>query len=143
MALSNEETPSQDFKNERTRTLTFLGTGTSQGVPLIGCNCAVCRSKDPRDSRLRTSALLETPATRVLIDCGPDFRQQILRQPFRKIDGVLLTHIHYDHVGGLDDLRPFCKLGDVDIYANKGTVDGLHTTMPYCFAEHLYPGVPK
>ena len=143
MALSNEETPSQDFKNERIRTLTFLGTGTSQGVPLIGCNCAVCRSKDPRDSRLRTSALLETPATRVLIDCGPDFRQQILRQPFRKIDGVLLTHIHYDHVGGLDDLRPFCKLGDVDIYANKSTVDGLHTTMPYCFAEHLYPGVPK
>lgn len=125
------------------RILSFLGTGTSQGVPVIGCNCEVCRSKDPRDNRLRTSALLETESTRILIDCGPDFRQQILRQPFRKIDGVLLTHIHYDHVGGIDDLRPFCKLGDVDIYANKGTVDGLHQTMPYCFAEHLYPGVPK
>lgn len=125
------------------RTLTFLGTGTSQGVPVIGCNCEVCRSKDHRDKRLRTSALLETTTTRVLIDCGPDFRQQILREPFRKIDGVLLTHIHYDHVGGLDDLRPFCKLGDVDIYANENTVKGLHTSMPYCFAEHLYPGVPK
>lgn len=123
--------------------LTFLGTGTSSGVPVIGCNCEVCRSTDPRDNRLRTSALLETESTRILIDCGPDFRQQILRQPFRKIDGVLLTHIHYDHVGGIDDVRPFCKLGDVDIYANRGTVAGLHTTMPYCFAEHLYPGVPK
>lgn len=124
-------------------TLRFLGTGTSQGVPVIGCDCEVCRSTDPRDKRLRTSALLETATTRILIDCGPDFRQQILQVPFKKIDGVLLTHIHYDHVGGLDDLRPFCRLGDVDIYANKATVDGLHTTMPYCFAEHLYPGVPK
>lgn len=137
---------SQTSYNSETQskaTLTFLGTGTSQGVPVIGCNCEVCQSNDPRDNRLRTSALLETESTRILIDCGPDFRQQILRQPFRKIDGVLLTHIHYDHVGGIDDLRPFCKLGDVDIYANKGTVDGLHQTMPYCFAEHLYPGVPK
>lgn len=125
------------------RTLTFLGTGTSQGVPVIGCTCKVCRSKDPHDNRLRTSALLETESTRVLIDCGPDFRQQILRQPFRKIDGVLLTHIHYDHVGGIDDLRPFCWFSDVNIYANKDTVDGLHHTMPYCFAEHLYPGVPR
>lgn len=125
------------------RQLTFLGTGTSSGVPVIGCQCAVCRSTDPRDKRLRTSALLETESTRILIDCGPDFRQQILPQPYRKIDGVLLTHIHYDHVGGIDDLRPFCKFGNVDIYANKGTVDGLHVTMPYCFGAHLYPGVPK
>lgn len=124
-------------------TLTFLGTGTSQGVPVIGCNCPVCKSNDPRDNRMRTSALIESESTRILIDCGPDFRQQILRQPFRKIDGVLLTHIHYDHVGGIDDLRPFCRLGDVDIYANKGTVEGLHRTIPYCFEDHLYPGVPK
>lgn len=123
--------------------LTFLGTGTSQGVPVIGCDCEVCRSRDHHDKRLRTSALLESATTRILIDCGPDFRQQILQHPFRKIDGVLLTHIHYDHVGGIDDLRPFCKFGDVDIYANEGTVCGLHQTMPYCFAEHLYPGVPK
>lgn len=122
--------------------LTFLGTGTSNGVPVIGCDCAVCRSHDPRDRRLRTSALLETEHTRVLIDCGPDFRQQILPLPFRKIDGVLITHIHYDHVAGIDDVRPFCRLGAVNIYANEATCRGLHHTMPYCFGEHLYPGVP-
>lgn len=123
--------------------LTFLGTGTSCGVPVVGCQCAVCRSSDPRDNRLRTSALLETDTTRVLIDCGPDFRQQMLRVPYRKIDGVLLTHIHYDHVGGLDDLRPFCRFGDINVYGNRATVDDLHHTMPYVFAKHLYPGVPK
>ena len=123
--------------------LTFLGTGTSNGVPVIGCDCEVCRSQDPRDQRLRTSALIETETTRVLIDCGPDFRQQILRQPFRKIDGLLITHIHYDHVAGIDDVRPFCQLGPVNIYADAATCSGLHHTMPYCFGEHLYPGVPK
>ena len=123
--------------------LTFLGTGTSCGVPVVGCDCEVCRSRDSHDQRTRTSALLETEKTRVLIDCGPDFRQQMLRVPFRKIDGVLLTHIHYDHVGGLDDLRPFCEFGDIDVYANQRTSDALHQTMPYVFAEHLYPGVPK
>lgn len=122
--------------------LTFLGTGTSNGVPVIGCDCEVCRSNDPRDKRLRTSALVETESTRVLIDCGPDFRQQILPHPFRKIDGVLVTHIHYDHVAGIDDLRPFCRLGAVNIYANADTCRGLHHNMPYCFGEHLYPGVP-
>lgn len=128
--------------------LTFLGTGTSIGVPAIGCNCEVCRSKDPRDKRLRCSAIIETNeenpemGLRVLIDCGPDFRQQILSQRFGKIDAVLLTHIHYDHVAGLDDLRPFSIFGDVDIYAKSDVVAGLHQTMPYCFTEHLYPGVP-
>lgn len=124
-------------------TLTFLGTGTSNGVPVIGCNCKVCKSKDPRDNRLRTSALLETEHTRVLIDCGPDFRQQILPLPFRKIDALLVTHIHYDHVGGIDDLRPYCALGDIDIYANEDTCAGLRHNFPYCFTEKLYPGVPK
>lgn len=123
--------------------LTFLGTGTSCGVPVVGCQCAVCRSSDPRDKRLRTSALLETDTTRVLIDCGPDFRQQMLRVAYRRIDGVLLTHIHYDHVGGLDDLRPFCRFGDINVYGNRSTVADLHHTMPYVFAKHLYPGVPK
>lgn len=127
--------------------LTFLGTGTSIGVPSIGCQCEVCRSTDPRDKRLRTSALLETDATdgsqlRVLIDCGADFRQQILGQEFGKIDAVLLTHIHYDHVAGIDDLRPFCIFGDVNVYAQQDVVEGLHQTMPYCFAKQLYPGVP-
>ena len=81
--------------------LTFLGTGTSCGVPVIGCQCEVCQSTDPRDKRTRCSALVETDQTRLLIDCGPDFRQQILPQPFRKIDGILITHAHYDHMGGM------------------------------------------
>jgi len=122
--------------------LTFLGTGTSIGVPAIGCTCEVCRSSDPRDKRLRCSALLETDkGLRILIDCGPDFRQQIMNR-FGKLDAVLLTHVHYDHVGGIDDLRPFAWFGDVDIYAQKDVIDTLHVTMPYCFKEHLYPGVP-
>jgi len=122
--------------------LTFLGTGTSGGVPSIGCKCKVCTSTDPRDRRLRSSALLETDNTRILIDCGPDFREQILPHEFKPFDGVLLTHIHYDHVAGIDDVRPFCVFGPVHLYANKSTVEALHTTMPYCFAKHLYPGVP-
>lgn len=123
--------------------LTFLGTGTSVGVPTIGCQCEVCQSTDPHDKRLRCSALIETPTTRVLIDVGPDFRQQMLPLEFKKIDAVLLTHIHYDHVGGLDDLRPFCQFGEVNVYADKITSDGLMQTVPYCFAEHRYPGAPK
>lgn len=123
--------------------LTFLGTGTSVGVPTIGCQCEVCRSSDQHDKRLRCSALIETPTTRVLIDVGPDFRQQMLPLEFKKIDAVLLTHIHYDHVGGLDDLRPFCQFGEVNIYADKITSDGLLQTIPYCFAENRYPGAPK
>jgi phosphoribosyl 1,2-cyclic phosphate phosphodiesterase len=122
--------------------LTFLGTGTSGGVPSIGCNCKVCRSEDPRDKRLRCSALLEEGDTRILIDCGPDFRQQILPWDFRKMDGILLTHIHYDHVAGIDDIRPFCVFGAVPVYADEKTARGLRHTMPYCFAEHPYPGVP-
>lgn len=123
-------------------TLTFLGTGTSGGVPSVGCGCKVCHSADPHDRRLRSSALLETEHTRILIDCGPDFRQQIMPFDFKPLDGVLLTHIHYDHVAGIDDIRPFCVFGAVNIYADQTTVDGLKVTMPYCFASHLYPGVP-
>lgn len=122
--------------------VTFLGTGTSGGVPSIGCSCEVCRSEDPRDKRLRCSALVETATTRVLIDCGPDFRQQILPIPFQKIDGVLITHIHYDHVAGIDDIRPFCIFGPVSIYSDAQTAEALKRSMPYCFGEHLYPGVP-
>ena len=122
--------------------LTFLGTGTSVGVPAIGCTCRTCQSKDPHDKRLRCSALIETENTRVLIDTGPDFRQQMLNLPFRKIDAVLLTHIHYDHVGGIDDLRPFCQFGEVNVYADEITSRGLMQTVPYCFAENRYPGAP-
>ena len=120
----------------------FLGTGTSCGVPTIGCQCAVCTSQDPHDKRLRCSALLETENTRLLIDCGPDFRQQIMPHPFRKIDGVLVTHAHYDHMGGMDDLRPYCQFGEINVYADPIAKEGLLQMLPYCFAENRYPGVP-
>ena len=123
--------------------LTFLGTGTSCGVPVIGCQCEVCRSTDPHDKRLRCSALVETHSTRLLIDCGPDFREQILTQPFRKIDGILITHHHYDHVGGMDDLRPYCHFGDIEVYADEISARNIRHNMPYCFVENKYPGVPS
>ena len=122
---------------------TFLGTGTSGGVPSLGCSCEVCKSTNPRDKRMRSAALIETDSTRILIDSGPDIRMQLMPFPFQKLDGVLLTHIHDDHVAGIDDLRPFCVFGDIHIYANERTVKGLQQTMPYCFTSHLYPGVPK
>ncbi len=123
--------------------LTFLGTGTSCGVPTIGCNCYTCRSNDPHDKRLRCSALLETENTRLLIDCGPDFRQQIMPMPFRKIDGILITHAHYDHMGGMDDVRPYCQFGEINVYADPLARKSMLEMLPYCFAEHRYPGVPS
>lgn len=123
--------------------LTFLGTGTSTGVPEIGCACPVCTSHDPRDRRLRVSALVETSDSRILIDCGPDFREQMLHVAFDRLDGVLLTHEHYDHTGGIDDLRPFCRFGDIDIYADNLTCTHLRERLPYFFREVLYPGVPR
>lgn len=124
--------------------LKFLGTGTSTGVPQVGCTCEVCRSTDPRDRRLRCSALVDTDSgRRILIDCGPDFRAQMLTSDFRKLDAVFITHIHYDHVGGLDDLRPFCVFGSVDVYAEAHCADSLEARMSYCFAAHHYPGAPR
>ena len=122
--------------------LTFLGTGTSCGVPTIGCRCYTCTSTDPHDKRLRCSALVETAETRLLIDCGPDFRQQIMNQPFRRIDGILITHAHYDHMGGMDDIRPYCQFGEINVYADPLACQGMLQMLPYCFAEHRYPGVP-
>ena len=122
--------------------LTFLGTGTSCGVPTIGCQCYTCTSPDQHDKRLRCSALVETDTTRLLIDCGPDFRQQIMPQPFRKIDGILITHAHYDHMGGMDDIRPYCQFGEINVYADPIARQGMLQMLPYCFAEHRYPGVP-
>lgn len=124
--------------------LTFLGTGTSTGVPEIGCTCSVCSSNDPRDKRLRVSALLEfDDDTRILIDCGPDFRTQMMKVPFKHLDAVLLSHEHYDHTGGIDDLRPFCSFGDIDIFADEVNCKHLSERLPYLFKEVLYPGVPR
>ena len=123
--------------------LRFLGTGTSNGVPVLGCNCAVCQSNDSKDKRYRTSALIETDSTRIMLDCGPDARMQLLQVPFRPINAVLISHIHYDHVAGIDDLRSFCLFGDIDVYANSSTAKALKQTMPYCFTDELYPGVPR
>ena len=123
--------------------VTILGSGTSTGVPEIGCTCPVCTSTDPRDRRLRCSALIEAGSgTRILVDCGPDFRRQMLSVPFAPLDAVLLTHEHYDHVGGIDDLRPFCRHGSVDLYAQGDVAEAIRRRIPYCFAAHKYPGVP-
>lgn len=124
--------------------ITFLGTGTSQGIPMIGCNCKVCKSADPRDNRLRTSALVEHNGFRILIDCGPDFRQQMLRQRISDLDAVILTHQHKDHTGGMDDIRAFnyFRQAAFPIYAEPNVQDSLKMEYSYAFAEHKYPGVP-
>ena len=123
--------------------ITFLGTGTSTGVPQIKCNCEVCRSSDPRDHRLRSSVLVETPHANLLIDCGPDFREQILSAGSPDLDALLVTHSHYDHVGGIDDLRPYCyTLNGFPIYSKHDVVEDLRTRMPYCFLDNPYPGIP-
>ena len=115
--------------------ITFLGTGTSQGVPIIGCECAVCQSKDSRDKRLRSSVLVSHKDSQFIIDVGPDFRQQMLRENVCKLDFVLLTHPHKDHTGGLDDIRAFNYLNNkaMDIYANSLTCESLVKDFHYIF----------
>lgn len=123
--------------------VTLLGTGTSKGIPEIGCACKVCRSSYLKDKRTRTSALVRTMGLTLLIDPSPDFRQQALRESIHHIDAVLITHGHNDHVGGMDDLRPFCVDKDLPVYADQITEKELRTHFEYCFKEHPYPGVPK
>jgi phosphoribosyl 1,2-cyclic phosphate phosphodiesterase len=122
--------------------ITFLGTGTSTGNPMLLCSCAVCQSEDPKDIRLRSSVLIEDQHTSVLIDCGPDFRQQALRTGIKHLDAVLITHEHYDHVGGLDDLRPYCMFQEMPLFADIRVLNRLKTLVPYSFLENPYPGVP-
>ncbi len=124
--------------------VTFLGTGTSQGIPVIGSDHPVCKSSDPRDKRLRVSVLVEWDNLRYVIDCGPDFRQQMLREDIVSINGVLLTHEHSDHTAGIDDIRPFCfRQGNVPFYAHKRVFEALHDRFAYIFAtENKYPGAP-
>lgn len=121
----------------------FLGTGTSTGVPMLRCHCPVCMSDDPRDKRLRTSAIVRYQGARILIDCGPDFRTQMLRASDDNLDAVLITHIHFDHVAGLDDLRAYCFERPMPIYARADVLHDLHNRIPYCFSDHPYPGVAK
>ena len=125
--------------------LTFLGTGTSQGVPMIGCGCDVCRSMDPRDKRLRASVLVEYDGLSILVDAGPDFRQQMLRAGVSHLDAILLTHNHKDHTGGLDDIRAFNYLEKkaTEIYCEKYVEDSLRLEYSYAFAEKKYPGAPE
>lgn len=128
--------------------LTFLGTGTSQGVPTIGCQCEVCRSTDRRDNRLRTSAMVETAGKRIIIDAGPDFRYQMLRAGVRHIDAILLTHEHKDHTGGIDDVRAFNFVDFpiihvVDIYATPKTAACVRKDFDYAFEANKYRGVPE
>ena len=125
--------------------LKFLGTGTSQGVPMIGCGCDVCRSRDPRDKRLRASVLVEHEGLAILVDAGPDFRQQMLREGVSHLDAILLTHNHKDHTGGLDDIRAFNYLEKraTEIYCEKYVEDALRMEYSYAFAEKKYPGAPE
>lgn len=119
--------------------IVFLGTGTSTGVPLIGCECTVCSSENEKDKRLRASILVINENTRLLVDCGPDLRQQLLKNRINELDGILITHEHYDHIGGLDDVRP---LGECNVYAEKRVLGVIRSNMHYAFSDHPYPGVP-
>lgn len=125
-------------------TLTFLGTGTSQGVPVIGSTHPVCLSDDPRDKRLRASALISWKGFTYVIDCGPDFRQQMLTQAVSKLDGIFFTHEHADHTAGIDDIRPFFfRQGDIPIYAHPRVIAALQRRFDYIFAsDDRYPGAP-
>ena len=125
--------------------ITFLGTGTSQGVPVIACECETCLSTDPHDKRLRTSLLLETEEVTLLFDAGPDFRQQMLREKVKKLDAIIITHEHKDHIAGMDDVRAFNYKSQeaIDIYAEERVQKAIKREFSYVFAERQYPGIPK
>ena len=125
--------------------LTFMGSGTSQGVPVIGCNCPVCKSTDPKDKRFRSSVLVEHEGMTILVDAGPDFRSQMLREGITHLDAILLTHNHKDHTGGLDDVRAlnYTEGRACDIYCEKYVEGSLRQEYAYAFSEHKYPGVPE
>ena len=124
--------------------VTFLGTGTSQGIPIIGSDHPVCHSDDPKDKRLRVSVLIEWNNYNILIDCGPDFRQQMLANNVEKLDAIFYTHEHNDHTAGLDDIRPFFfRQGDIPVYANERVLKALRKRFDYIFiTENKYPGAP-
>lgn len=125
--------------------LTFLGTGTSQGVPMIGCDCKICRSTDPHDKRLRSSVMIQSEGTRLVVDSGPDFRYQMLRAEVRELDAILLTHEHTDHIMGLDDVRAFNYFSkkSVEVWATERVGAVVRKNFDYAFAENPYPGAPR
>lgn len=125
--------------------VTFLGTGTSQGVPVIACSCDVCKSLDFRDKRLRTSVHLEVDGKSIVVDSGPDFRQQMLREYIQKLDALVFTHEHKDHTAGMDDVRAFNfkQNRDIPVFARKNVIDQLKQEFSYIFASHKYPGIPR
>jgi phosphoribosyl 1,2-cyclic phosphate phosphodiesterase len=125
--------------------ITFLGTGTSQGVPVIACSCPICMSDDPKDKRLRSSLLVETGEKIFVIDTGPDFRQQMLRENVKNITAVLFTHEHKDHVAGLDDVRAFNFILNkhIDVYAERRVQKAVQSEFSYIFADNKYPGIPQ
>ncbi len=125
--------------------LIFLGTGTSQGVPVIGCDCATCKSSNEKDNRLRSSVLIEVDGLNILIDPGPDLRQQFLRENIKKLDAIIITHEHKDHTGGLDDIRAFNYINKVpmDVYAEERAISALKLDYSYIFNGEKYPGIPK
>lgn len=125
--------------------ITFLGTGTSQGVPVIACDCDTCKSDDPHDKRLRTSLLIQTENITLLFDAGPDFRQQMLRAQVSRLDGIILTHEHKDHIAGLDDVRAFNYRNQsaIDIYSEERVQKAIKEEYSYVFSEIQYPGIPK
>ena len=125
--------------------VTFLGTGTSQGVPVIGCSCEVCSSLDFRDKRLRTSVHIEVDNCSLVIDTGPDFRQQMLREHIAKLDAVIFTHAHKDHTAGLDDVRAYNYIQQMDmpVYGSAAVLEQLRLEYAYAFAETYYPGIPR
>jgi len=125
--------------------ITILGTGTSQGVPVIACDCMVCLSSNPKDNRLRSSVMIEVDDLNLVIDTGPDFRQQMLREKVDKVDSILFTHHHKDHVAGMDDIRAFNHKWktDMPIYCTKQTSEALKLEFPYIFSGFNYPGIPK
>jgi phosphoribosyl 1,2-cyclic phosphate phosphodiesterase len=126
-------------------TITFLGTGTSQGVPVIACNCEVCTSSDSRDNRLRSSILIEAEGKVIVIDSGPDFRYQMLRANVQHLDAIVFTHEHKDHIAGLDDIRAFNyrQKAPIDIYANVQVQKALQREFHYIFQDFIYPGIPE
>lgn len=125
--------------------VTFLGTGTSQGVPLIACSCEVCKSLNSKDKRLRSSILIESANTRLVVDSGPDFRQQLLREKITKLDAVVFTHEHKDHIAGLDEVKAFNFLNKMrmPVYASSRVQDALKREFAYIFADEKYPGIPE